>query len=261
MRYLAPFILAAALVPAAAPAQTALNTTNYFQDFDSLASTGTTNTGLPAGFAINETGANADGSYAAGTGSSTAGNTYSFGATGSTERALGSLASGSLESSYGVLFTNGLGSTITAFDLSYVGEQWRLGNSTDDGLTFQYSTNATSLTNGTWTTVNALNFLPLFTSGAQGALDGNLAANQRSLAATISGLSIASGANFGFRWIDVNSGGNDHGLGIDNFSVKSTLATGAVPEPATWGMIILGFGAMAGAVRRRGRVAQRVRFA
>ncbi|MEO5938938.1 MAG: PEPxxWA-CTERM sorting domain-containing protein, partial [Sphingomonas sp.] len=237
-----------------------LTTTNYLQDFDTLASSGT-GTALPAGFAINETQANADGIYAAGTGSSTAGNTYSFGAAGSTERALGSLASGSLESTYGVLFTNALASTITAFDIAYIGEQWRLGNSTDDGLTFQYSTNATSLTSGTWTTVSALNFAPLFTSGTQGALDGNLAANQRNLGATIGGLSIASGANFGFRWIDVNSGGNDHGLGVDNFSVKSTLANGAVPEPATWGMIILGFGALAGVVRRRAPASQRVRYA
>lgn len=261
MRYLTPIIVATALMPAVASAQTALTTVNYGQDFDTLASTGTGST-LPAGFAFVETGANADTSYAVGAGSSTAGNTYSFGAAGSSERALGSLASGSLESTYGVLFTNGLGSTITAFDIAYIGEQWRLGNSTDDGLTFQYSTNATSLTTGSWTTVSALNFLPAVTSGTQGALDGNLAANQRNLAATIGGLSITSGANFGFRWIDVNSGGNDHGLGVDTFSVKSTLAaTGAVPEPATWGMIILGFGAMAGAVRRRGRVTQRVRYA
>ncbi|MBS0480091.1 MAG: PEPxxWA-CTERM sorting domain-containing protein [Proteobacteria bacterium] len=46
-----------------------------------------------------------------------------------------------------------------------------------------------------------------------------------------------------------------------NFRVHGATAAGAVPEPATWGMIILGFGAMAGAVRRCGRVAPRVRFA
>jgi hypothetical protein len=46
-----------------------------------------------------------------------------------------------------------------------------------------------------------------------------------------------------------------------NFRVHGTTATAAVPEPATWGMIILGFGAMAGAVRRRGKVSQRVRYA
>ncbi|QDZ08169.1 PEP-CTERM sorting domain-containing protein [Sphingomonas panacisoli] len=261
MRYLTPVILAAAIAPVAASAQTALSTANYVQNFDTLASTGTSST-LPAGWAISETGTAADGAYAAGDGSSNSGNTYSFGATGSTERALGSVGSGAItQAQYGVLFTNQLGSTITAFDIAYIGEQWRLGNSTDDGLTFEYSTNATSLTSGTWTRFSALDFLPAVTSGTQGALNGNLAANQRSLATTIGGLSILSGANFGFRWTDLNSGGNDHGLAVDNFSLKSTLATGAVPEPATWGMIILGFGAMAGAVRRRGRVAQRVRFA
>lgn len=261
MRYLTPVILAAAIVPAAASAQTALTTTSYTQNFDTLANSGTSST-LPAGWIINETGTAANGTYAAGDGSSNTGNTYSFGTGTSTDRALGSLGSGSLESTYGVLFTNGLNTTITALNIAYVGEQWRLGNSTDDGLTFEYSTNATSLTTGTWTRVSALDFLPAITSGTQGALNGNLAANQRNLSALISGLSIASGANFGFRWTDLNSGGNDHGLAVDNFSLTATTgATAAVPEPATWGMIILGFGAMAGAVRRRGRVAQRVRFA
>jgi len=263
MHYLKPIILAAAIVPATASAQTALTTTDYAQNFDTLAASGSTGTALPAGWAIKETGTNANASYGIGDGSSNAGNTYSFGTTGSTDRALGSLASGSLSSMYGVLFTNGLDSTITAFDIAYVGEQWRLGNSTNDGLTFEYSTDATSLTNGTWIKVSALDFLPAILTGTQGALNGNLAANQRDLAATIDGLSIAAGGNFGFRWTDLDSTGTDHGLGIDDFSVKATLATsaGAVPEPATWGMIILGFGAMAGAVRRRGRTAARVRFA
>lgn len=260
MRYLTPFILAAAIAPAAASAQTALTTTTYTQNFDTLASTGTSGT-LPAGWVINETGTAANTTYAAGDGSSNTGNTYSFGATGSTDRALGSLGSGSLESTYGVLFTNGLNSTITAFNLSYVGEQWRLGNSTDDGLTFEYSTDATNLTNGTWVRVSALDFLPAVTSGTQGALNGNLSVNQRNLSAIISGLSIAAGGNFGFRWTDLNSGGNDHGLAVDNFALTATTAAAAVPEPATWGMIILGFGAMAGAVRRSSRVAQRVRYA
>lgn len=262
MRYFTPMIMAAVLAPATASAQTALTTTNYQQNFDTLASSGSTGSALPAGWVINETGTSANATYGVGDGSSNTGNTYSFGTTASTDRALGSLASGSLESSYGVLFTNALGSTITGFNIAYVGEQWRLGNSTDDGLTFQYSTDATSLTNGTWTTISALNFAPLFTSGTQGALDGNLAANQRNLNAAISGLSIASGASFGFRWVDVNSSGSDHGLGVDNFSLQSTLATAsAVPEPATWGMIILGFGALAGVVRRRGPESQRVRYA
>ncbi len=37
--------------------------------------------------------------------------------------------------------------------------------------------------------------------------------------------------------------------------------TGGVPEPATWGLMILGFGAVGGAMRRRQSVSTKVRFA
>ncbi|GAA4220337.1 hypothetical protein GCM10022253_24250 [Sphingomonas endophytica] len=44
----------------------------------------------------------------------------------------------------------------------------------------------------------------------------------------------------------------------DNFTFSSG---GAVPEPATWALMILGFGAVGGALRRRQSVAAKVRFA
>lgn len=40
-----------------------------------------------------------------------------------------------------------------------------------------------------------------------------------------------------------------------NFRVSGTTATGAIPEPATWAMMIGGFGMMGGALRRRSRAA------
>jgi hypothetical protein len=43
-----------------------------------------------------------------------------------------------------------------------------------------------------------------------------------------------------------------------NFRVSGTAATGAVPEPATWAMMIGGFAMMGGALRRRSRAAQLV---
>ena len=50
------------------------------------------------------------------------------------------------------------------------------------------------------------------------------------------------------------------GIGFDNlrFDVRST---GGVPEPATWAMMLLGFGAMGHALRRRAKVQARIRFA
>lgn len=41
-----------------------------------------------------------------------------------------------------------------------------------------------------------------------------------------------------------------------NFRVSGTTATGAVPEPATWAMMIGGFAMMGGALRRRSRAEQ-----
>jgi hypothetical protein len=92
--------------------------TPYTQDFDSLASTGTSST-LPTDWLISESLANANTTYTVGTGSSTTGDTYSFGSTGSTDRALGGLQSGSLIPSFGTSFTNNTGSTITALNMAH----------------------------------------------------------------------------------------------------------------------------------------------
>ena len=46
-------------------------------------------------------------------------------------------------------------------------------------------------------------------------------------------------------------GGADESWGIDNLTITSQSTTGAVPEPGTWAMMILGLGAVGAAVRRR----------
>jgi len=47
-------------------------------------------------------------------------------------------------------------------------------------------------------------------------------------------------------------GGSDEAWGLDNWSVYGTIArqVGAVPEPATWSLMILGLGMIGGAMRR-----------
>ena len=230
-----------------------LTSASYTQNFDSLANTGTSSA-LPAGFQIAElgTGGAADGLYAAGTGSSNGGNAYSFGATGLMDRALGSLASGTVSPIYfGGIFNNGLNATITALRFAFTGEQWRAGNSTDDKLSFEYLVGASAIDVGTWTAFTALDFTPLVLSGDL-ALDGN--ANSTAITATLSGLTIAAGSRIGFRWVDVNSGGNDHGIAVDNLAINATVATaGAVPEPGTWALLLAGFGIVGFALRRSDR--------
>lgn len=49
-------------------------------------------------------------------------------------------------------------------------------------------------------------------------------------------------------------GGSDEGWGFDNLAIYGDVVrTGAVPEPATWAMMILGFGAIGGMMRGSSR--------
>lgn len=201
----------------------------YTQDFDTLASTGTSVV-LPADWQISETGTNSNATYTAGTGSSNTGDTYSFGSSGSTERALGGLQSGSLAPTFGASFTNNTGSMLTALSIAYTGEQWRLGTANRlDRLDFQYSLDATSLTTGSWNDLNTLDFTTPNSIGTIGARDGNAIANRAELSTTISGLSIANGTTFWIRWASFNADNADDGLAIDNFSLTPLATVVAIP--------------------------------
>ncbi|MGC3956478.1 MAG: hypothetical protein QM813_00420 [Verrucomicrobiota bacterium] len=81
------------------------------------------------------------------------------------------------------------------------------------------------------------------------ALDGNLAANQVSFAnIVLPGVTLNPGQEIFLRWLDIDDGGNDHGLAIDNFSVSFTTA---VPEPAA--ATLLGLAALGVIMRARNR--------
>ena len=260
----------------------ALTADGYAQNFNSLASTGgQVNRVLPTGWQIHEVGtgstsatANANGFYYAGssTGQNGAVGAVSYGQA-SSDRALGARVTAEVPLTYfGAIFQNNLGGVVDSLNLGFRGEQWVNGFSRAT-LNFQYSVDATSLTNGTWTSFSALDFLAP-NSSPQGTttlerlsttfVNGNSAAFSQSLDGVIGGLAIADGATFGLRWslsyisapfligdtlFDVSS--ND-GLAIDDVTLTATLApAAAVPEPATWGMMILGVGAAGGALRRR----------
>jgi len=196
--------------------------TLYVQNFDSLAISGMSSA-LPAGWLLAESGTNANATYTAGTGSGTGGDTYSFGAASSTERALGGLQSGSLIPQFGACFINNTGAALGSLSIAYVGEQWRLGAvGRVDRLDFAYSLDASSLTTGTWTDVNTLDFTAPVTAGTAGALDGNAIANRTALSHQITGLNIPSGATFYIRWQDFNATSSDDGLAVDDFSLQAS---------------------------------------
>lgn len=214
----------------------------HTQNFDTLASSGTSST-MPIDWTFAEIGSVNNTTYSAGTGSSTTGDTYSFGSAASSERSLGGLQSGSLIPTFGASFTNNVGVGLIHLSISYTGEQWRLGtlDINADRLDFQYSTDATSLTSGTWVDFNNLDFSSP-NNTTSGDLDGNAAGNQTIISATLSDFSIANGSTFWIRWNDFNVAGSDDGLAVDDFSIT------AIPEPAATLLAALG---VLGLLRRR----------
>jgi len=222
-------LLAITLLAPVAHAQVNLTGGTYSQDFDTLSNVAgsTTNTSLPAGWLLNETGGGArdNEQYAVDTGASNTGDTFSYGAAGATERAIGSVRSGTLVASYGACFTNGTGSALSTLQIAYTGEQWRLGTAArTDRLDFEYSLDATSLTTGSWTAVDALDFTTPNTA-TTGAKDGNAAGNRTAISASIGSLSIANGASFCVRWVDLDASSADDGLAIDDFSITAGTPT------------------------------------
>ncbi|HEV8578167.1 MAG TPA: ExeM/NucH family extracellular endonuclease [Thermoanaerobaculia bacterium] len=221
-------------------AQVSLTTigTASTQNFDTLATSGTANTWtdnstLPGWYAqFSATPANPT-TYRADSGGANTGAIYSWGVAGVnplTERAFGMLSSGTpVTVLTAVRLVNNTGVTISSLDISYNGEQWRDGGAVTpvaQTTFFEYQvanagtiTDANTPTTG-WTAFSSLNITsPTFTNtGAGAALDGNAAANRIAKSASLL-VTVSPGQEIWLRWRDINDTGNDHGMGVDDFSV------------------------------------------
>jgi hypothetical protein len=210
------------------------------EDFNSLAQTGTNitwtdNSTIPGWYSSRTT-------YNAGTGSSNTGALYSFGVAGVnpvTDRALGSVGSSGTGTVYwAARFINNTGVTITSLDVSYTGEEWRSGGSSNatpsaaQTVDFQYQVaNAGVITGANapttnWVDHDPLDFTsPIFNTTVAAALDGNAAANRVAFSSTIS-VTVAPGREIWIRWRDIDHANNDHGMAVDDLSVTPHGAPG-----------------------------------
>ena len=143
----------------------------------------------------------------------------------------------------GVALQNTTAGMLSSFNVQYTGEQWRAHDPSIGSLIFEYSTDATALNTGTWTTVSALEFVLPDNSGS-GALDGRAAANREVLSSSLGSLSVNAGETVWFRW-DAAVGNNGNIAAVNDFSVT------AIPEPGTLVLLGIALGTLAIFRRRR----------
>ena len=92
-------------------------------------------------------------------GTGSGGSLCSYGTYGSTDRALGGVPSSNIPIlRFGMQLVNGTGDTLDSFSLSFVGEQWRQGNTGAQTLQFSYGLGNSALDAGVYTAFNQLDF-------------------------------------------------------------------------------------------------------
>ncbi len=222
--------------------QVNLTTTTYSQDFNTLPTTGSTNTwtnnstisGWYAERASGTTAGTTVTAIIAGSGTSATGALYSLGTGTGTDRALGSTCSGTFGNvATGLRVLNQTGVSISSFTISYTGEQWRRENNASvQKLQFAYkigssltTLDATSITAGGFTVITALDFSsPIVGATTGAALDGNAAANRTVISNVIISLPspLINGQEIMLKWLDINDAGNDHIMGVDDFTIVAT---------------------------------------
>jgi hypothetical protein len=262
-----------------AQAQVLLSGGTYSQDFNSLASTGssgswTDNTTLLGWYASKAYSTSTTpqvygpylyASYRVDSGGNNSGNLFDYGSAASTDRTLGSIASGTVAGTtmatvFGLRIQNDSASSWTGdIGVSFTGEQWRQGGNINSQVIeyFSYAISPAAFTSPIsadpagvgYTHVSALDFTsPNPGTATAAAIDGNALGNYTLISGTLSGITLAAGGEIMLRWYDINDSGNDHGGGIDNLSV--TFTASEVPEPSC--LALAGFGLLTlGLWRRR----------
>jgi hypothetical protein len=201
------------------------------ENFDGLSSSGTWKDGttwtegttpLPSWYALTGD-VTIPTTYSSNTGSTynTSG-LYSFGTTtGATNRALGWVPSGvtSALCYYGWRLKNTSASTtMKNLQIKWRGQQWRKTTASSKNLVLSYQkgSSLTSLTSGTFTTVET--FTSPFSGSGTSILDGNATGNYTDFTDYIT-VNLAPGEEIMLRWQDTRTGSTQQLLAIDNVSV------------------------------------------
>lgn len=151
------------------------------------------------------------------------GNAYNVGSIGAPDRAFGTMANATTAQAFGAVFTNNTGSTASKIVIQARMEQWKTSDTPNEKVVFSYSLDATSLNDGNWTPVTALDLVEKLAPSTPAAVDGNLATNYTALGSSIS-LLWPDNTNLWIKWTDAP--GNKGLYAVDNFSITINQVLG-----------------------------------
>jgi hypothetical protein len=239
-------VVGLACAAGSASAQLSYTGTSLSQNFDSLSSVAwANNTTLPGWFLFRQPTPGTALTTISISAASSTGTFYAFGSAG--ERGLGGVGSGGAY--YGspannavagwmaVAITNNSGQDQASFTLGFDGEQWRNAGATNPNVSvaqtmvLEYGFGASFDTVTTWTAPGG-NFdwaSPVIGTTAAAAVDGNTAGLVAGRGGTITD-NWAAGTTLWIRWVERNDPGNDHAMGIDNFTFSSGPAVALNPN-------------------------------
>lgn len=228
-----------------------LGGTSYTQDFNSLGTNSVSgwsnNTTLTGWYALAPAAAfNPATNIITQTGSGSAGALANFSSGAVNEnRSLGWVYANSIGAvgafaSIGVGFSNQTGETLSSFQVSYIGREWRGYSNNLPSLSVQYKIGGNfdnlpvdGAVGGSWVDLPALTFtLPVTNNSIQ--LDGLLEGNYLSLTGGSFDLDWEEGVVLWLRWRQENLSGTDAQLAIDDVSFS------AVPEPQMVVLLLCG---------------------
>ncbi|WP_299991681.1 T9SS C-terminal target domain-containing protein [uncultured Pontibacter sp.] len=227
--------------------------TTYNQDFNSLPTTNSSSVVtarlgedafIPDGWAVYRINSKSEivinNTILVNNGSSNTGGLYSYGSTGTTDRALGALTASGIEITYNLLLQNTSGRAITALDIEFAAEQWRMGSANTEvqRLLFMYAVAEypstfnlkAKLNTPGWTTVPSLQFNSPVIGGVARPIDGNAPANRKEFSYTLPEV-IPDGHYVMLRWYDPDELHQDHGLAIDDVKVTWKIEADYIPLP------------------------------
>lgn len=214
-----------------------INSIPYIETFDGM---GATQMDFIPGWSAINVNNNAPLTMGVTNGNAATGNIYNVGTTNATDRAFGTLADATVTPAFGAVFQNNTGNTVTKIAIKTKMEQWKESgnNAVNEKIAFSYSFDATSLSDGNWTTVPSLDLNEKLTSATTNlAVDGNLVANYTNPTQSTITLNWPDGANLWIKWTDTNDAGANGLYAIDDFILSISEILG-VPQNQISGLNI-----------------------